>query len=706
MSDRTDNQLADDIATMLSSNPGQAPSPTALTDLGGWRLIAAEGASLANEPVLVPLATLVAREAPEPAIAVRTSDAALLAVAESTLETTSPALFADSLTVLITSPTVLPVVGAKLASTLPAIIEDYFAAGGPAAHVAHRAAGAVEALSRLSLAGFGSAFGLLALLERFTAPTPQPLGTSVVRAVSTAVDLWPHAASLDLVVRRVAGLEPAEGSIHPDADPEAVASDAAWALAGIHLIGALRDDDLASMARQLQTSATYLATARDAYARDDADVLLTIVDIVRGLLEESLSPSTADPLSTVPQLTPAALADLAERLGRFNVASSGLSHWYGDTKRATLIAWRRLADDLGRLRVEFSRNSFYKAEVVIDGLLQIYVGSRAVAITRRSEDATGIVDLVQPVIETGFARTAGLLSNLEDHTDALEQQFGEAAESERAIIAEKLSTSRTILNAARAHALEGSSSGKGGGGTAPASLPPPLDQLLPPGCLAAAEVSIMSQPALRELARAVDDRTVGRHALSLVESEVFAEIRAAVATSPDYRGDVATAVDILLRLIVRFVASRLNAQANVHPYLFDPDATEDAIHRDLRDYLYSSELGSLVEFEVQHVGGGRIDLRAKFDGFAVHIELKVDSTKIPIDDKTAYLHQAAAYGVADVRIGFLVALRHKAFNATGPPPHISALIGHTVIDIQGDVVPRHIVTVEMPGSRTSPSRMR
>lgn len=447
---------------MLSKNAGYVPSPTALSDLGGWPRIAAEGAALANEPVLVPLVALIAREAHEPTSAVETSATALLAITDSILATTSPTLFTDCLTLLISSPTILQVVGAKLASSLPAVVQEYFTDDRLSPRVIHRAADALEGLSRLSIAGIGPTFGLLALLEQFTAPAPRPLGTAVVRAVSTAVDLWPHAASLDLVVRRVAGLEPAEGPVYSDADPEAVASDAAWALAGIHLIGALRDDDLASMASQLQTSATYLVTARNAYARDDADVLLTIIDIVRGLLQESLDAPTVDALSATPQLAPEELADLAERLGRLNVASSGLSHWFGDSKRTSLIAWQRLADDLGRLRVEFCRNSFYKAEVVIDGLFQIYVGSRSVAITRRSEDAV--------------RRATGYCGKTRH----------------RAHDPQRRSSPRT-------RRLQ---SGKKGG-TVSGSLPPPLDQLLPAGSLVAGEISAISQPALRELARVV-----------------------------------------------------------------------------------------------------------------------------------------------------------------------------------------------------------
>jgi hypothetical protein len=134
---------------------------------------------------------------------------------------------------------------------------------------------------------------------------------------------------------------------------------------------------------------------------------------------------------------------------------------------------------------------------------------------------------------------------------------------------------------------------------------------------------------------------------------------------PDYRGEVKVAVDELLRIIIRFVTTRTNAQSNLHPCLFDPEAKEDKIQLDLYDFLASSELGSYVRFEEQHVGGGRIDLRLTFDGFSISIEMKVDSTKLPMSDKTAYLKQAASHQEANVRIGFFIALRHKAFDPAG-----------------------------------------
>lgn len=690
---------------LLAANPGQPPSEDTIASLGGWERLAADGAALADSPVLVQFVGLIVRETASPDNRPDSYADALRAVAAAVTATESPAIFGDSLRMLIDSPAAPDTVGATLAKSLEAILDSFRELNDQNARTAQRAADALEALTQLNLAGVGSSFGLLAILERFNAPVPKPLGKAVIRAVATAVDQWPHAASLASVVRLVAGMDPPAGEIRAETDADDVASDAAWVLAGIELVRALRAPDLPAMAESLKGSAAYLKVARDAYGREDAGILLTVVEVLRGLLHESGIPPSVETLA-MPQLQPEVLDDLAGRVRRFNVASSGLNHWYGDPKRAALLAWNRLADDLSRLREEFARNSFYKAEVVVDNLLQIYMGSRSVGIARREQDADGLLTLVQPVIESGFARTAGLLSNLEDHTHALQQQVAVAANDRQSALTEQLNASRAVLEAAKAHALGGAGQGKGDGGMASMHLPPPLDQLVPAGSAAATELGAMSKSTLTDLARAIDDTTIGKHSLNLVESRVYSAIRAALATSPDYCDDAADAVDIVLRLIIRFVTTRTNAQSNLYPFLFDPNADENAIHRNLYDYLTSTELGSITEFEVQHVGGGRIDLRLKFDGFAIHIEMKVDSTKVPVDDKTAYLKQAAAYQGTDIRIGFLVALRHKAFDASGPPPHLSTLIGHTEFDIDCDPIPRHIITIQVPGSRTKPSRMK
>ncbi|WP_157563134.1 hypothetical protein [Micromonospora chokoriensis] len=706
MTNPSSTDLAGDLMILLAKAPGRPPDINALTSLGGWERVASDGAAMADSAVLTPLVALVVQDAADPANRTSAYTAAMSAVTTAITRTKNPSVFADSLNTLLSCPAALAESRIGLATELEDIVRSFCKLLNPTDRAAQRAADALEGLTRLSLTDDDPPFDLFALLKKFDAPAPKPVAIAVIRAVGTVVDHWPHAASLARVVRLVAGMDRPSGAVQHDVDPEDVASDAAWALAGIELIDALRASDLAAMAMHLEASAAYLDTARDNYEREDADILLAVVQLLLSLLQQSGVPPTVTSLAT-PHLEPQALEHLSERVRRINVTSIGLNHWYGDPKRAALAAWSRLADDLGRLRQEFDRNSFYKAAVVVDHLLQIYVGSRSVEVVRREDDIDGLLSLVQPIIETGFARTAGLLSNLEDHTEELEQRVSAATTvDQQVILSEQLEAARAVLTAARSHALGGAGQGKGGGGTADMPLPPPLSQLVPAGSRAANDLGTLSEVTLGELARAIDDRTIGRRSLNLIETEIFSRIRAALASSPDYRHEAAITIDELLRIVIRFVTTRTNRQSDRFPYLFDPAAKEDSIHHDLDGYLTLSDLGSTVEYEVQHVAGGRIDLRLKFDGFAIHIEMKVDSTKVPMSDKTAYLKQAAAYQGTDIRIGFLVALRHKAFDPTGPAPHLSELIGHTTFDIEGDRTPRHIITVQVPGSRTKPSDMR
>lgn len=699
-------ELEGDLAALLSANAGGPPIEGAFATLGGWERLAQEADGLADSPVLPPLVHLVTHEAANAGGRTDSYPEAMRRVSKAITSTTRPTILIDSLDALLASGPALTQVGAALAKSLEDAVEAFLDLEDPDSRAALRAAGALEARTRLALSGIGSSFALLALLERFDAPLPKTLGTAVVRAVGVAVDHWPHAASLAKVVRLVAGIDPPIGRPRPGAAPEDIASDAAWVLAGIELVGALRAADLPLMRRGLDASAGYLQVAWDSYEREDASILLTVVEVLCSLLDESSQRSDVEALS-ISQLEPHALGELAERVRHINVTSMGLNHWYGDPKRAALLAWSHLADDLGRLREEFERDSFYKAEVVVDDLLQIYMGSRSTAVVSHEEDIDGLLRLVQPVIESGFARKAGLLSNLEDHTYALAQEAETAAGEREREISEKLTVAQGVLQAAKAQALAGAGPGKGGSGTATASLPQPLNQLIPPGSMAATELAEnMTQEALAELARVVNDATIGRHSLNLVEAGVYSTIQTHLAACPDYVGEQKHAVDEVLRLIIQFVSSRINAQSDLYPYLFDSKAVERDIHKDLLDFLRSGSHGAITDYETQHVGGGRIDLRLRFSGFGICIEMKVDLTRKPLSDKQAYLKQAVTYQTTDIRIGFLVALRHKAFDPTGPPPHLAALIGHTMFDVDGDPAPRHIVTVDVPGSRTKPSKMQ
>lgn len=705
MAAKRSSVLADDAAALFAQTPGHVPGADALTQLGGWARLAADGPSLADNLCLPAVMHLAAREAPG-----RDRDddhypAAVSALAAAVMACDSPALLIEGLDAIADTPAVLDVVGPGLGRQLEAVVDAFHDLPSPDGKSALRAAAALELLTRLIVGGYGSKFTFFATLDRFNAPVPKRLATAIVRSVGTAADFWPEAADLDLVVRRLAGIEPPPTTARASGDPADVASDATWVLAGIAVVQALRASDLPAMMPLLQKAADYLTLGRDTYGRADAEILLTVLETLIALLAATGQPPTVGSLDE-PGLARAAVDDLLQRTHSLLVSTAGEDHWYGGPKLVSLEAWANLVKDLARLREEFERDSFYQAEVVVDDLLQIWTGDRAISVVRREADVAGVLQIVQPVIETGFAARAGLLLNLEDHTRALQSRADNAVPEARLALTKQLGVAQTVLAAARAHAQGAAAPGKVVGGAAPTPLPPPFDQLIPAGSPAAAGLGRMDTQALAELARAVDARAFGSRSLNVIERQVFTDIRRALASSPDSSGERGAAVDQILHLVIRFVTSRVNAQSDRFAYLFDPAANEDAIHNDLHNFLLASELGSIVEFETQHIGGGRVDLRLNFSGYAIHIEMKVDSTKIPMNDKPTYLKQAAAYQVTDVRIGFLIALRHRAFDKTGPPPHLTQLIGHTTLYIEADPVPRHLVLVEVPGSRTTPSQMR
>jgi HEAT repeat protein len=204
-----------------------------------------------------------------------------------------------------------------------------------------------------------------------------------------------------------------------------------------------------------------------------------------------------------------------------------------------------------------------------------------------------------------------------------------------------------------------------------------------------------------------DEQPIVR-SMNLAQEQVVKQISSALSRSVDYNGCVRQVVDHLLKVLVRFVSDRLDAPPSRKAYLFVPDPTERQLHQDLYEYLKSGDFSTVIDREVSEVGGGRTDLRVGVPalGFSVYIELKVDDSRKPLCGKLAYVRQTVAYQGTDVRIGFLVALRTRAFAEGEPTPHLTSLFKHTTVNVEGDDAARHIILIDLPGNRTAPSRMR
>lgn len=685
--------LADALSALAKTSAGRPFPEDAIDAVGGWHRIAQDAASLAGQPSLPLLAHLAARDAGD------TPDehavAALVAVAEAVVNTREPTLMRDSLDALLAARGAIRATGRLMATALPSVVKSVLDDAERNEMAELVAADALEVLTQVVASGYGSHFELLALLDRFDAPTALPIAKAAVRSVAVAADLWPEADVLAARIRRLAGLDPTQ-SLNGDLASE-VEPDAVWALAMMATLRALRANTIAEMNPHLEDADRYLDVAATTHGRADAAVMRQVVLAVRELAAAILAETPLKALESG-ALSTSTIEELRSRIKEFAVETSGLDHWYGDRTQAILTAWAGVMDDLDRLRAEFAKDAFYQAEVIVSDLLSIYVESRAFGVHPSVSDVDGVQMFIQPVIESGFASKASHLSNLEQHADNLEARIAVERDSG---LEDQLEAARQVIGAARRAALGGETPGKALGGDSSSPLPGSLSQLLVPGSPDEALFRQITPDTLKALALGLEHVDVGRAHLNMVQRELYDDIRGKLKVCPDYKGDVVPVVDEVLRLVLNFVVSRTAGEAGHYPYLFDPAAVESAIQDDLHNYLVAA-LGARAEYEVSHVGGGRVDLRLKFDQFAIHIEMKVDDTQVPMSDKAAYLKQAATYQGNDIRIGFLIALRHKAF-PKGPPPHLKALMQHVAFAIPNDPVPRHIVTVAVPGSRTRPS---
>lgn len=694
MSETPAESVLTTLRGLLTKWKGKPPSD-AVDQLGGWHRVVDGLQDAPDNPasvVLVRIATLCVSEGRPEAIT------ALPAIADAVAAMESPAGFAESLDVLLEAPAVLDVVGEQLADALLEQVRTFTQAPSGDLREASRAASALEAVTRLKVGGYGSRFGLLATLEEIKAPMPKRLAAAIVRSVGTAVDHWPEAVGLVSVVEAVAGIKAPSGPQVDGAEPEDVASDASWVLANIALVQALRGDSAEDMLCELDRSIQYFRLGGETYGREDAKLLAPIAGAVAGLLRagDAAGAAALDVLPTAQGVT-----ELVERQTRIDIGLSGLHHWYADVKRQASAAWVMLVEDLATAREQLSQKAFYEPEKAIDDLMHVYRASRSVEVVRRVEDFDGVLTVVQPVIESGFASNMAFLSNLDVYTGRLAVRIERAADEDRPDLVEQQRAAEQVLAEARRILDQGGPPGKGGGGTATTPLPPQLENIVGSDPEAIAAISAFAPGTLDRLVQAVEDTGFSRHA-TLQEQQVLTMLQGALSASPDYVGEVKDAVDEVLLQMVRFVGSRQNAQENRRAYLFDPNADEAALHDDLYDYLWSA-FGATVDTEVQQIGGGRADLRIKYAGFSIYLELKADDTKKALSAKGAYLNQTATYQATDIRIGFVVALRTRAYPTGAPHPHLTSLFTHEAVDVVGDDQARHLILVDVPGNRSSPA---
>lgn len=716
MPDRLDPRVI--VTSLRAALTGAEPPADLLEQLGGWDAVQTVAPTLVDDPLLLPVAALVARDASVAAGAgedVATLRPAAIAVAAAVLETADPGIFASGVDLFCGDAVLSRVAGEPIAArclTLaapPTSEED----GLAEASVVRRAI-ALEGAARLAVSGCGSKNKLLGLLEDVLEPQPRRYAQAVARTVAMAFDHWSPDDEVADVIDILTGVTAPNYDQAPAAEVltrneefgKDAAPDAEWTLANIAVAKALRLATVTDICVALDTALEHLATIVALDDRDDAELLRAAVVLLRKLLSSLPTGDSPQDVATW-DIELADAQALAARAREFALDRHGLNHWSGDRKAAVLQGWSRLADDLAFLNDQLTRDSIYAASVVLEDIMSIYSASHAYELTVGTHDAQNVVAIIRPAIASGFAARAGLLRHLADHTDILKGRLANAEGTDLADdLQTRLATAKQVLEAARA-SLATLPEPPGKPREQAADLPPLLADLLGPTPAVAEALEGVPQEELVRLAAGIADLQAATDLdPDLIVTVTRKRMLAALSSAEDFRDDVVPAVTAVLDQLIKFVRQRLNSQESWKPYQFDPDANEHELHVDLYEWLCQGQLGSLTNVEVQEVGAGRVDIQIQFSGFHLYLELKADDTAVPVHGKAAYIKQTVSYQASDVRIGFLVVLRMTPPKDKSPSGHLTEYVSHTTVPIKGSAVERHVVMLEIPGNQTKPSSVR
>lgn len=595
--------------------------------------------------------------------------------------TESPAIYRDTAEQVLASPKLLAVFGTDLA------VSSLTQAGQPSHDAsplqALRAADALEVAVQLRLRDYAERWDLFACLTSYRPDASSALDDSypraVLRATVACVEQWTGADDLIKVVRRIAGLEP-----QPSADRTSVVSrpslsdsDTGLALSRLATIQALRAPDREVALTHIVTAAQVLGPALH---QDDRPDIAVAADIAV-LLQQLLQNGRIEDFELVNRIR--------ENVRELVHLDPGRQHWVRDRSAASHQAWAQLSLQLAEALQNLRAPSWYHAAKIIDGIVALLRTTGSLYAFTRASDGQALRSIIVPAIEEGFGATAALLRHLQDHVDWLQSlaDSGEATPNQ----IEDLKVAHELRDAALERFTQrGENSPK-----EEAGAPEQSSRALP----------AKQDAAIARINQAIERRFAGsNHTLgNLVADELLERARAGFAQSSDYTADVEEATDLISGLLIRFLWDRNQLGESDAPYLYSDAASEEDLASDLHGFLRGSGTLGNITSEIRRIAGGRVDIQFGFPGFNLYVELKVDSTKTPVPDKASYMRQAAAYTVADQRIGFLVVLKLLPARKM-LPPHLSESLDVVKVEDAGGGV-RFVAALTLSGARTKPSNM-
>ncbi len=523
---------------------------------------------------------------------------------------------------------------------------------------------ALEALCHLSLLEDGARFLLFDALGTIGAdPEHEVFATAASWVAGVTFDRWREPAASECLERLATG------------DGEA---DASFWFGQTLLVNALELGDIDSIRTAMRGTLEHFDRAA-AMGEDRADAVLYGAT-VRFITDYTAGTDKARLAEHLEKATMACHQYLIDGIGL-----PELPEWMRPRYDAE-ARWIELIQRLQAATEAEDRDAWFGAPQLIDGLADAYVAAHTLTPTRSylppQGACRGIVDTVIPRIASPFLDDIVPLAYLDRWLD--ETEHPEAAAFRSAV------TSRV---------LEGANRGK-----APAAgdYPAVIKYL---GSIPD-DVGPQFVAQVEHVLEDVDADKIAR--TERVVTELLASLYDGLTACPDFTGEVRYYFTIVVDQVIRFLHTRMNAQENTFgkrfAYLYDPNAQEDLMGLDLREFITGNVAG-IINCEVQQVAGGRTDLIVQFDGFSVTLELKREKTDVtPAGLAANYLPQLASYESTNVTLGMLVVLdlTNKPTGAANIRDNawVAKLDGPNPGDRE-----RYAVVVRVPGNRRAPSSL-
>ncbi len=469
------------------------------------------------------------------------------------------------------------------------------------------------------------------------------------------------------IVQRLAGLRVVE----------AVRADASFELGMAKL-----DDALESAVRD--ESQALLAEARDFF---QASVLTPGPDAAARLYAACL-----DALATFAAGTDAnRLKDESNRIERLafelsaDESSADRPLWMG-SRHEEAICWSSLANTLAAVAADLHEQSWWEPRVVIeDHMLAAYTANRT--LLKRGADRS-IEVLIRPRIEASLVKHEGQAYQVKAWLRRNPSHIHTAAAQELINRIDLFFPEEERKSENPTWAMTGTS---------------PVVALIDKAQVSEDQKRVLFEVAASAFSLQLDN-------LTAAEWQVIDSCRTIVAAHPDHKSNLhgRRLYDALLLWTVRFLVNRLEMTQKDDPtvaYLFENETGtlphEDALQDDYFRWLCTVTAGSDVE--ATNVGGGRADVRLRSSNERIVTEVKREMADSSFDGLVAhYAGQAGDYQNVSLRLGFLLVL-DLAREPDAGTPHLTALVQTREVVRAGEMIPRLITIIKVPGRRKRPS---